>query len=56
VCTIMLGFFALAFVGYVYAWVLAVRDIRARMRNSCARDVTVHVSHHRNADHSWSVR
>jgi hypothetical protein len=28
VCAIMLGFLAWAFVGYVYAWVLAVRDIR----------------------------
>jgi hypothetical protein len=43
VCLILLGFLTWALDGYIYAWHLAIRDIRARMRR--ARAVTVHVTY-----------
>jgi hypothetical protein len=38
-CALIIGFLAWAFIAYCFAWALAIRDIRARMR--CARAVTV---------------
>lgn len=40
-CLLVFGFLAWAAIGYGYAWKLAIDDVRARLRASRARGVTV---------------